>query len=400
MTEAAAHRSPTLPTEATGDLRITDVRVVLHDRRSDVLNVFGRADGALPMGVLVLTTNVGIEGNSFLSFPGPGPAAVGAQIVNVLKPLLVGANPLDIGALWTRMTSIARWYLDPIAVGAVDIALWDVAGKVAGLPIHRLLGTCREVVPAYFSSGRHASAQEYAEEAVYWREQGWKGYKLHPPTAPFRQTDVPIQADIDACTAVRASVAQDMTLMLDSSWGYSYSEALRVGQAIEELAYHWYEDPLPAEDIYGYRRLKKHLHIPILATELTSGGLYALPQWILQEATDFLRGDVVIKGGITGMMKIAHLAEAFHMKCEVHDAYNALSNVASLHVIMANNNCDWFEVITFNKAGHYGLEHLSYGLEKPIEIDGDGQVHAPAGAGLGCEVDWELINHGKVGEIQ
>jgi L-alanine-DL-glutamate epimerase-like enolase superfamily enzyme len=396
---ALGHASAAAPAEPANGPTITDVRVVLHDRQSDDLEVFGRTDGSLPMGILVIATDIGIEGNSFLSFPGPGPAAIGEQIVSVLKPVLLGANPLDIGALWARMTSIARWYVDPIAVGVVDIALWDIAGKVAGLPIHRLLGTCREVVPVYFSSGRHDSPEEYAEEALHWREQGWKAYKLHPPTAPWRRPEVSIRADIEACTVVRASVGDGMTLMLDSSWGYSYAEALEVGSAIEELRYHWYEDPLPADDLYGYRRLKRHLRIPILATELTPGGLHALPQWIVQEATDFLRGDVVIKGGITGLMKIAHLAEAFHMNCEVHDAYNALSNVASLHVIMAIGNCEWFEVITFNKVGHYGLEHLSYGLESPIEIDRDGLVHAPVAAGLGYEVDWELIDYGKAGEI-
>ena len=75
-----------------------------------------------------------------------------------------------------------------------------------------------------------------------------------------------------------------------------------------------------------------------MATEMTEGGLYALASWLTNEATDFLRGDVVIKGGITGMMKIAHLAEAFHMNCELHDDYNALNNVATLHVAMAMRN--------------------------------------------------------------
>ena len=187
--------------------------------------------------------------------------------------------------------------------------------------------------------------------------------------------------------------------MLDATWAYSYVEALRVGRAIEELDYYWYEDPLPAEDIYGYQRLKQNLRIPILATELTLGGLYALPAWITGRATDFLRGDVVIKGGITGLMKIAHLAEAFRMNCEVHDGYNALSNAAGLHVVMAIQNCEWFEVLGFNRAGHHSLEHLSYGLTESVAIDSDGYVHAPTKPGLGFDVDWNLIESAKAGEI-
>ena len=99
------------------------------------------------------------------------------------------------------------------------------------------------------------------------------------------------------------------------------------------------------------------------------------------------------------MMKIAHLAEAFHMNCEVHDAYNAMNNVASLHVIMAIQNCEWFEVIAFNKAGNPTLEHLNYGLANPIEIDDEGYVHAATKPGLGHDIDWELINSAKLGEI-
>ena len=85
-----------------------------------------------------------------------------------------------------------------MAIGVVDVALWDIVGKVAGLPVHRLLGTCRHRVPAYFSSGHHDAPEDYAEEAVYWRDQGWKGYKLHPPSASWdARPRGPIEADID-----------------------------------------------------------------------------------------------------------------------------------------------------------------------------------------------------------
>jgi L-alanine-DL-glutamate epimerase-like enolase superfamily enzyme len=381
-------------------MRITDISVVLHDRMTQSLAVFGVPDGKLPMGVLTISTDEGVEGYNFLSLPGPGPEAVAQQVMTYLKPLLVGEDPLDIGLLWARMHQRSR-FVDPSAIGTVDVALWDIAGKVAGLPVHRLLGTCRHKIPVYFSSGLHPTPQDYADEARYWREQGWKGYKLHPPTAPWSVAPeiARPQADIDACVAVHEAVGGDMALMLDASWAYSYADALIVGRAIEQLGYIFYEDPLPAEDIYGYTKLTRHLDIPIVATEMTLGGVFALPQWVMQQATDALRGDVVIKGGITGMMKIARLAEAFHMKCEVHDAYNAMNNVATAHVVMASPNCDWFEVLAFNRAGDHTLEHLSYGLDEPMRIDGEGFLHAPTGPGLGIEVDWELIDSARVGVI-
>jgi len=373
-------------------VRITDITVVLHQRQATASASFGPAR-PVPLGVLRIETDEGIEGNAFLSSPGPGPAAIADQIVTIVKPWLLGADPLDIGKHWRRMEGLVH-YLSPHTVGTVDIALWDIAGKAAGLPVHRLLGTCRDRIPAYFSSAHHESPAQYAEEAVYWQQQGWRGYKIHPPRSPWLPPrDVPpVGVDIEICAAVRAAVGDDMTLMLDSSWSYSYTEGLTVGQAIQDLRYHWFEDPFPTHDMHNYVRLGRHLSIPLLATEISPGGLAALPPWITSGATDFLRGDVVIKGGITGLMKICHLAEAFGMNCEVHDSYNALNNIAGLHVMMAIDNCDWFEVLAFNRAGDYSLGHMDYGLTDPFTVDAHGDVHVPAGPGLGAGIDWDLIN--------
>ena len=258
-------------------------------------------------------------------------------------------------------------------------------------------------MPAYVSSWVHGDNPTYAEEALAYREQGFTAYKLHPPTQRRMlrgESGVTIADDITACRLVREAVGADYRVMLDSAWAYSYPEALRVGQAIEELDYYWYEDPLAADDIHGYRRLKQQLSIPIMATEMTEGGVYALAPWLVQEATDFLRGDVVVKGGITGMMKIAHLAEAFNMNCEAHDAYNALNNVATLHLVMAMRNCEYYEVIVIHPPGDYDTTHFSYGLTQPIEIDADGNAQAPTRPGLGYDIDWDLINATRVAELR
>ena len=117
------------------------------------LGVFGVRDGKLPMGVLRISTDEGLVGRSFLSFPGPGPAAIADQIVMFVKPLLMGQDPLDIGRHWRRIAGLGH-FIDPIVHGVVDVALWDIAGQAAALPIHRLLGSCRDRAPVYFSSGR------------------------------------------------------------------------------------------------------------------------------------------------------------------------------------------------------------------------------------------------------
>ena len=363
--------------------------------------MFGIEDGRLPMGVLVIATDEGIEGHCTLSYPGPGPEAIARQISRFLAPILVGADPLEIGRLWRRMQQVGRWYADPIAVGSVDIALWDIAGKAAGLPVHTLLGTCRH-------DGARVLLVRIPPERRGLRRRGastgaTRGGRATSCTRRRHRSGVravTIDDDIAACAAVRAAVGDGMSLMLDSSWCYSHPEALRVGRAIEELGFVWYEDPLPVDDLHGYVRLKQSLSIPLMATEILKGGLYALPQWIVTGATDYLRGDVVIKGGITGMMKIAHLAEAFAMNCEVHSGYNASGNLANLHVTMAIDNCDWYEVITFNRSGHHELDHLDYGLAESLRHRRRrpaARAHRP---GLGIDIDWDLIRSAPAGVVE
>ena len=175
-----------------------------------------------------------------------------------------------------------------------------------------------------------------------------------------------------------------MTLMLDSTWAYGYEDAVRVGRAIEALDYFWYEDPLVEEDIYNYIKLRNKLDIPIIATEFAPGRLYGMAQWIQQMATDMLLGDVAVTGGITPLVKTAHLAEVFRMKCEIHHGGNSLNNVANLHVIMAVNNCDYYEVFPSHGANKFGLV-------EDIEVDAQGFVYAPQKPGLGYEIDWNLV---------
>jgi L-alanine-DL-glutamate epimerase-like enolase superfamily enzyme len=192
---------------------------------------------------------------------------------------------------------------------------------------------------------------------------------------------------------VREAVGDDYTLMLDSTWSYRYEEALRVGRAIEEMGYYWYEDPLADQDIYNYVKLKQKLDIPILATEYPIGGLDSHIPWITERATDFLRGDVAVKGGITTLLKIAHLAEAFRMNFETHHGGNSLNNVANLHVIMAIRNTEFFEVLLPDAM-------QKYGLAQDIAVDRDGLVHAPTGPGLGADIDFALIERKKLAVLR
>ena len=338
------------------------------------------------LGLVTIHTDEGIEGHSFLGKQIEFASSDAASLIRYLKPVLIGEDPMNrerlFRAIWRRrrLSSIR-------AVGALDVALWDLVGKILGAPVWQILGGFREKVPVYCSSDHLPSPSAYAEEALKFKEMGWHGYKIH--------THGPWQDHIRVCEAVRNAVGSDPSfkLMMDSIFLYDFPTALRVGRALEEMDYYWYEDPLGDQDIYNYVKLKQKLDIPIVATERPMAGFDSYAPWITAQATDYLRGDVAIKGGITTMMKTAHLAEAFGMNYEVHVGGNAINNIANLHVELAIANCEFHEIIMPYEGRHYGL------TECP-EVDAEGYIHAPNGPGLGLSVDHELIGRNLIAELK
>ncbi len=367
-------------------MKITDITVTLFAWDDIPATQYGRHSGRFSgksdLGLVTIKTDQGVEGHAFLgSSSRPASGGDANLIVGIVKPMLLGENPLDRERHFQRMWARMRMNNQLRPLGAVDVALWDLGGKIANMPVHQLMGSYRTSVPAYASSSVLPSAEAYCEEALSFKARGWTAYKIHPPTE--------WQTDIRICEAVRKAVGDDYRLMLDSTWSYSYVEALRVGQAIERLGYYWYEDPLVEDDLTNYVKLRQKLSIPILATEYAPGGHTAYAPWLIQQATDYLRGDVAVKGGLTACLKTAHLAEGFHMNYEVHHGGNSLNNVANLHLIMAIKNCEYFEVLLPDGA-------QKYGLVRDIEVDGNGLVHAIDKPGLGAEIDFELIERKQI----
>ncbi|MQG02787.1 MAG: mandelate racemase [SAR202 cluster bacterium] len=358
-------------------MKITNVKVDMFNWdsepwRTGVGTSFGKTR---QLGVVTVETDEGISGNAFLGSSRVGADHFAPALIEFIKPIVMGRNPQDIGAIWWDLWKMNR-SVSTYVIGAIDICLWDINGKIADQPIHRLLGTCKEIVPVYSSTAYHETKEEYAEEAIRFKDMGWTAHKIHPHGDP--------KYDIEISKAVRDAVGADMKLMLDSMWAYQYEDAMRVGRAIEDLNFYWYEDPLVEEDLYNYVKLHQKLDIPIMSTEYAPGRYYGMTQWITQYATDILRGDVAVTGGITPMIRLCHLAEGFNMKCEIHHGGNSLNNVANLHITMAVPNCEFFEFFPCTGANMYGLV-------EDIQLDG-GFVHAPTKPGLGYEIDWDLLN--------
>ena len=331
--------------------------------------------GSSNLGLVTIKTDAGIEGNAFLgSATNPAETDAGA-LIRFLKPLLMGKDPLAREDLHAAMRARQR-NMGLRTVGACDTALWDIAAKAANMPLYKFLGAGRSSIGAYASSQVLDGRQAYAGEAAQFKADGWKAYKIHPPQDP--------DEDIRVCEAVRKSVGDDYNLMLDSTWSYKFHDAVKVGRAIERLGFKWFEDPLNEEDIYGYVKLREKLDIPILATEYPQGDIGTYAVWLTERATDYLRGDIPVKGGLSTMLKTAHLAEAFHMNYEVHHGGNSLNNMAQLHFACAIRNTTWFEVLLPHGAHKYGLLN-------DITIGKDGMAHCPNVPGIGAQLDHDLI---------
>ncbi|QIR14996.1 enolase C-terminal domain-like protein [Shewanella aestuarii] len=369
-------------------MKITDVTVTLFKWDNIPMKSYDHSVKAVSsssdLGLVRIHTDEGVEGHALLGLCVHPASLEAPYIIKFLKPILIGQNPLDRARLFEKMSNM-RAQVSTLAVCAMDVALWDLAGKISGLPIHALMGTYRNKIPVYASSEQHDSIEGYVEQALAVKERGLHGYKLHP-SQRWRE-------DIAACEAVRKAVGDDFNLMLDSRSAYDLGEAVKVGHAIHDLGFLWYEDPLPTTDIYNYSKLREKMDIPVMATEFPCGWLDDYAPWIMNKATDMLRGDVMIKGGITSMLKIAHLAEAFAMKLEIHHGGNSLNDVANLHIQMAIPNTSFMEVLLPHEAWWHGLV-------EEIKIDNEGFVHAPTKPGLGYEVDLALVERKKIAVLR
>ncbi len=368
-------------------MKITDIAIsVIANPHSEIVTA-GVKGGKASHDIVFLQvkTDEGIEGHAF-AWGGRSGQGTAHLIASIIRPLLIGQDPLDRELLWQQVRRMDRWwgFLPIYAHGPVDVALWDIGAKAARLPLYRFLGAYRTRLPAYASSLILPTTQSFVEQAKGYQAMGFTAYKIHPWGDPGR--------DVEAYRALRSELGGDFVLMSDPVAGYTQQQALRIGRELERLNYYWFEEPLSDYDLYGYQELCRALEIPIAGVESTPGGLFGTTQYLAQRAVDIVRSDVSWKGGVTGLMKTAALCEAFGVNCEVHTTTNALLDLANLHVSCAIRNCEYFEILI-------PQEPFSFGVKNPIRIDSEGYVSAPEGMGLGAEIDFDLLENNIICRI-
>ncbi len=335
---------------------------------------------------------VGEDGNSGWG-EAFGPARLTAPIVEYYKPLLVGADALATESIWENLYNRLRDHgqkgLAIEALSAVDIALWDLKGRHLGLPVHRLLGgPLRMSVEAYAtgfyrkrpSGPNNADPFAYLVEEAHQRiAEGFGAIKL--------KLGFGLAQDLLLCETVRRAVGDGVSIMVDANHAYDSTAAIRLGRQIEPLDIAWFEEPVPPEDLAGYRAVKAALQIPIAGgeAEFTRWGFRSL---IAERLVDIVQPDVCAAGGISECKKIADMASAFGVRINPHVWGTGVALAASLQLIAA---------LPHNPPGLHPIEPLlefdrsehpirMAVLVEPIEQRG-GRVEIPQGPGLGIEID-------------
>jgi len=332
-----------------------------------------------------IVTESGLEGNYTLGTRYWHPDWNNEGWVEYAKRVLVGKSALDRPQFTSQWAPARRRRGQSSYASAIDNCLWDIAGKAVGLPVYRLLGAYRDRVLAYASSQHHKTVDQFVEEVLKCKAEGFKAYKIHPPSVPpYGGSDYKL--DMEVCKAVRKAAGDDFRLLMDPVGVYSRYEAMQVGRLMDELHFVAYEDPIPTTDIDGYVELRQALDVPIHAGEFIFS-IYDYGEYIRRGAVDVLRFIVDNVGGITGGMKVAALAECFGLECAPHNWGDTLDHAVHFHCELAMANNVFFEMTV--PQGTYDRPWM----KDRIRIAKDGYVYAPVKPGLGYEIDRGVLEN-------
>lgn len=381
-------------------MKITDLRVHVLQSPLDQPFAFSQGWVGRRSATLVeVATDSGLTGWGEAFAQGLEPPQIAAAVIeHALRPLVLGANPLDIEVLWHRMYHQTRDYGRKgsviAAISAVDIALWDLAGRHYGEPVHRLLGGAfRDRVQPYatgfYRLRGQGEAPRLADEALAHFEAGFRLMKV--------KLGYGVDDDIAVIRAVaRAIEGRGVTLMVDTNHAYGRAEALRLGYVLDELDLRWYEEPVAPEDIDGYCELRARLRTPIAGGE-NEHTLHGFRELLGRHAVDIAQPDVGSCGGLTAARHIVALAQANGIEVNPHVWGSAVAQAASLHLIAAlpvahHSVFARPPVLEYDRSSHPFRREL---VTEPIEM-ADGAVPVPQGPGLGITLRAETLDRFRI----
>lgn len=362
-------------------MKITGMTVrVVGKTQATTIKQDGRLGGELRMEypLITLHTDEGIDGWTMgYGIHGDGPSQA-RLFADVFFPYVKGKDVREHEGIWQQLFRRQRhlYNLADTWIGILDVALWDIRGKAADLPIADLLGRCRDRVPCYATAlSKDYSPQEFQDEASRVKAAGYHGYKIQVHRGPAW--------DLPRLRAAREAVGPGFSLMHDPNSGYDFLEALTVGRELDKLGYSWFEEPIPDRQIDGLKELARRLDLPVIPTETSA--LSEMQNYLTEPQFPILRGDVLLKAGITGLRKAMNAAELLGKRLEIHAANSPLLDVANLHVACACSNSTYIEM--HHPIFRFGLKH------SPLELGEGGCQLLPQAPGLGVELDWDWVEN-------
>lgn len=320
-----------------------------------------------------------------------------AAVVSELGNVLIGTNPLDTSVAWDLMFSVMMnrghfkgFFLE--ALSGIDIALWDLKGKALDQPVYRLLGgQQRDKIWAYASSLRFRGIESTVAQAKAFVAEGYDAMKLK-----LGSNRHIVASDLELARAVRSAVGPDVILAADANCGLERTSAMILARGLQDLGFIWFEEPLSPDDLDGYAAMAHSLDMAIAGgeTEFTRFGFREL---FVRGAIDIVQPNVTRSGGFTECMRIAAMADAFHIPYAPHTGSGAaVCMAAELHLAAALPNfliyehmqSDWSQVVP---------NPLRRDLVNgPIEVCEGGFMRLPLGPGLGIELNDEVIERHRV----
>lgn len=331
------------------------------------------------MPIVFITTEDGTRGVGYAWSLLGGATATRCVLQDDFAPLLMDEDALDHERLWhklyKRLQSVGRRGLVTQAQAAVDLALWDIKGKAAGLPVYKLLGGCRESAPVYGSDSGwlYLSVAEMLSGFEEYLEQGMMGVKMKIGHEDPRE-------DIKRVREVRKGLGDEVWIAVDANQKWDFPTAMWVGRELEQLGVAWFEEPLLAEDVSGHARLAAALDIPIALGE-TLGSRFEFDAYIRADAADILQPDIIRVGGITEMVKVIALADVAQLPMAPHHMMESTIQVAC--GAMTSGAIEY-------------MPWLAAAFAEPMQIK-DGQMLPPQKPGLGLEIPEEIIQQFRVG---
>jgi D-galactarolactone cycloisomerase len=349
-----------------------------------------------------ITTDEGITG--WGECFGAGQIAIGNKCIveQIIKPMIVGSDPVDRDVLWHRVYNKLRDHgqkgMPMQALSGVDIALWDIAGKVAGLPVSKLIGGAHRDKIAVYGYGmmlRRESAKELAarftDEAAGLRDKGFAALKM--------KVGLGVKDDIRLAEAVRKGVGDDFPFMVDANHCYTTSDALQVGYALDDLEAYWFEEPIAPEDRNGYRELRSRLKTNIAGGEVEFGR-WGWLRLLEARGVDIAQPEVCGLGGISEYLRVMALCQAHFTPIINHVWGSAIAVATNLQLLAAQPHMPgglfphepWLEFDTTENRFRDDLLTEPLSIQKQIAENG-GLVTIPTKPGLGVEPDEEFIRH-------